>query len=57
MPSLVCSRAVTSPETIPAASAAPRLSHGCPLTATMAPTAAPSVKHPSVLRSQTFSME
>ena len=30
---------------------------GCPLTATAAPTAAPSVKQPSVERSQTFSME
>lgn len=49
--------AVTNPEHTPAAIAAKIDKKGCPLTATAAPTAAPSVKQPSVERSQTFSME
>ncbi len=57
IPMRVCSRAVTNPEHIPASMAAGRDSSGWPDTATTAPTAAPSVKQPSVDRSQTLSME
>ena len=57
MPILVCSRAVTKPESIPASIAAGIASHGWPASATTAPTVAPSVKQPSVERSQTFSIE
>ena len=56
-PMLVCSTAVTSPDSMPAAMAAGMDSQGCPAMATTAPTAAPSAKQPSVDRSQTFSIE
>ena len=45
------------PESIPAAIAAGSDRYGCPAMATAAPTVAPSVKQPSVDRSQTFSIE
>jgi len=57
MPILVCRSATAKPERIPAAIAAGIESKGCPPMATTAPTVAPKVKHPSVERSQTFSME
>ena len=57
MPILVCKRAVTKPESTPAHIAAGMDKYGCPAMATTAPTAAPSVKQPSVERSQTLSME
>ena len=47
-PIFVCKNAVTNPEQIPASMAARMDKKGCPLTATAAPTAAPSVKQPSV---------
>ena len=56
-PILVCSRAVTKPEQLPASMAAGIASRGWPLSATTAPTVAPSVKQPSVDRSQTLSIE
>ena len=56
MPSFVCKRAVINPDRTPAHIAAGRESQGWPAMATTAPTAAPSVKHPSVERSQTPSM-
>ena len=56
-PSLVCRIAVTKPEQIPASMAAAMDKNGCPAIAAAAPTAAPSVKQPSVDRSQTLSME
>ena len=57
MPIRVCKNAVTKPEHTPAAIAAGIARYGCPDKATTAPTAAPSVKHPSVDRSHTLSME
>ena len=56
-PMRVCSTAVTKPLRLPASMAAGMDSQGWPLRATMAPTAAPRVKQPSVDRSHTFSME
>ena len=53
-PSLVCSKAVTAPESTPASIAAGIASSGCPAIVTTAPTAQPSVKQPSVERSQIF---
>ena len=55
-PSFVCSIAVTKPEQTPASIAAGSARYGCPEMATTAPTAAPSVKQPSVDRSHTLSM-
>lgn len=48
--------AVTKPEHTPAAIAAGIARYGCPEMTTIAPTAAPSVKQPSVDRSHTLSM-
>ena len=56
-PMRICSVAVTSPDREPASMAAGMDSQGWPEMATSAPTAAPRVKHPSVDRSHTFSME
>ena len=55
-PSFVCNIAVTKPEHTPAAIAAGIARYGCPESTTIAPTAAPRVKQPSVDRSQTLSM-
>ena len=56
-PMRICSVAVTKPDTMPASIAAGMDSQGYPASATSAPTTAPRVKQPSVLRSHTFSME
>ena len=56
-PSFVCKMAVMKPERMPAPMAAKMARMGWPLMATTAPTAQPSVKHPSVDRSHTLSME
>ena len=56
-PMRVCSRAVTNPDREPASRAAGSERIGWPDRATIAPTTAPRVKHPSVDRSQTFSIE
>ena len=50
-PSRVCKKAVTKPEQTPAAIAAGRASTGWPARVTLAPTAQPSTKQPSVERS------
>ena len=55
-PMRVCKKAVTKPEITPASIAAGMDRNGWPARATTAPTAAPSVKQPSVDRSQTFSI-
>ncbi len=56
-PIRICKVAVRNPEHMPASIAAGSASQGWPAIATSAPTAAPRVKHPSVDRSHTFSME
>ena len=53
-PILVCKKAVTKPEHTPAAIAAGNARNGCPAMVTIAPTAQPSVKQPSVDRSAIF---
>ena len=53
-PILVCKKAVMKPEQIPAAMAAKRARYGWPKSVTMAPTAQPRVKQPSVERSAIF---
>ena len=56
-PIFVCRNAVTNPDITPANIAANIDRYGCPDNATTAPTTAPSVKHPSVERSHTLSIE
>ena len=50
-PSLVCKKAVIKPAQAPAAMAAGTARMGCPAAARVTDTAAPSTKHPSVVRS------
>ena len=57
MPMRVCKTETISPDSSPAAIAAKIASIGCPAIAVTAPVTAPSVKQPSVERSQTFSIE
>ena len=57
IPIFVCKNAVINPESIPAPMAAKIARKGWPDIATTAPTEAPNVKHPSVDRSHTFSIE
>ena len=56
-PRRVCRKAVTKPESTPAAMAAKRASTGWPVTATWQQTAHPNVKQPSVDRSAMFRIE
>ena len=56
-PRRVCKKAVMKPESIPAAMAAGSARSGCPAMVSIAPTAQPSVKQPSVERSAMFRME
>ena len=57
IPIFVCKNAVTNPEHIPAAIAASSASTGCPANVTVAQTAQPKVKHPSVDKSAIFKIE
>ena len=56
-PRRVWKKAVMKPESIPAAMAAGSARSGCPAMVSIAPTAQPSVKQPSVDRSAMFRME
>ena len=57
MPILVCKNAVTNPDSTPAAAAANNPNTGCPASVTVAQTAQPNVKQPSVDRSAISNME